>query len=168
MGPHQPSLQNLELLRTPDIASMGVGAFALEKGKDASINKDVSVRGSTLSPPNGATFSDYLKNAVIAELQAAGKYEPSSSLLISGWLTDSQLDGSGASTGSGSLGARFVLSRAGVVVYERNHQAQAQWQSSFVGAMAIPAAMNEYTALYKKLLGLLFGDKEFRAAAASK
>lgn len=167
MGPHQAQLQNIELLRKSEIVSMNVGPFALEKGKEADLNKNVSIRGSTLSPANDATFSDYLRDGIVAELQAAGKYDPASALVIRGWLTDSQVSAP-ADVGRGSLGARFNLTRAGTTVYERTLQVEAQWPSSFVGASAIPTAANEYTSLFKKLISRLFEDKDFLAEARKK
>lgn len=168
MGPHQAQLQNIELLRKSEIASMNVGPFALEKGKEADLNKNVNIRGSTLSPANDATFSDYLRDGIIAELQASGKYDPASTLVIKGWLTDSQVTAPVSDIGRGSLGARFNLSRAGNTVYERTLQVEAQWPSAFIGADAIPTAANQYTSLFKKLITRLFEDKDFLAEARKK
>lgn len=167
MGPHQATLQNIELLKKPEILPMNVGTFGLSPGKDPAININVSIRGSTLSPANGASLSEYLKDAVSAELKAAGKYEPGSNLVIKGLLTESQVDAP-IGTGTASLGANFTMTRAGAVVYDRTHQVNATWPSAFIGAEAIPTAVNEYTSLFKKLIARLFEDKEFQMAASKK
>jgi hypothetical protein len=52
------------------------------------------------------------------------------------------------------------------VVYEKEIAAEASWESSFVGAIAIPAAMNQYGALYKTLVSKLVDDPDFRRALA--
>jgi hypothetical protein len=167
MGPHQATLQNIDLLKKPEISPMNVGSFGLAQGKDPAVNVNVSIRGSTLSPANGALLSDYLKDAVTTELKAAGKYESSSNLIVKGLLTESQVDAP-IGTGTGSLGANFTMTRSGKVVYDRTHQVNAAWPSAFIGAEAIPTAVNEYTSLFKKLITRLFEDKEFQMAAAKK
>ena len=40
---------------------------------------------------------------------------------------------------------------------------QATWPSSFVGVEAIPAGINQYTALYHSLVGKLLDDPDYRA-----
>lgn len=167
MTPHQPTLETQERITAAKISPMSLGVFVLAEGKDPEIDKVISLRGSTLMPPENS-YSVYLREVVAAELRAAGKLDPASKIVIRGWLTDNQVDAMGTSVGSGSLGARFSLSRDGVVVYDKEHQVKAQWPSSFIGAVALPAAMNEYTALYKKLIVRLFDDAEFRAAARQK
>lgn len=167
MGPHQATLQNMELLKKSEVSPINVGAFGLSPGKDSAINVNVSIRGSTLSPPNGASLSEYLKDAVTAELKAAGKYEPGSNLAIKGLLTESQVEAP-IGTGTASLGANFTMTRSGAVVYDRTHQVSATWPSAFVGAEAIPTAVNEYTSLFKKLIARLFEDKEFQMAVTKK
>ncbi|MFL6623645.1 MAG: hypothetical protein ACJ8KA_03695 [Sulfurifustis sp.] len=39
-----------------------------------------------------------------------------------------------------------------------------EWESSFVGAIAIPAAQRGYDTTVKKLVTALFADKEFQNA----
>ena len=41
----------------------------------------------------------------------------------------------------------------------------AKWESTFIGAVAIPDAMNNYYALYDKLTLSLLTDADFKAAA---
>lgn len=167
LGPPQATLQNIELIKKPEIQPAGVGDFGLAPGKDAAINANVSIRGSTLSPDGGARFSDYLKEAVTAELKAAGKYDAVSALSIKGLLTETQVDAP-MGTGTATLGAQFMLTRAGTVVYDRAHRVNATWPSAFVGAEAIPTAVHEFTSLFKKLIASLFGDKDFQAALSAK
>ena len=51
-------------------------------------------------------------------------------------------------------------------VFDKELAVDAKWESSFVGAIALPAAINQYSALYKTLVAKLFDDTEFRAALA--
>lgn len=164
LAPYQPSVQNLELLRNPQVSSLKVGEFALAPGKNPSMDISVSARGHTVVSPNANSFSQYLREALVADLRTAGKHDPNSSIVVRGWLTNNQLDASGVSVNSASLGAKFFISRGDRVLFEKEIQEQSQWESSFMGGIAIPAAINEYTALYQKLLRRLYSDDSFRKA----
>jgi hypothetical protein len=83
--------------------------------------------------------------------------------VITGFLQESQVDPA-ISEGSAKLAARFVVMRAGSAVYDKELTVSSKWESSFLGAVAIPAAINEYTALYRKLVGVLLDDPTFQAA----
>ena len=71
-----------------------------------------------------------------------------------GYLIDRQLDPA-IGQGSGKLAARFIASRQGKVVFDRELAAESTWESSFVGAIAIPMAIHEFNALFRKLVAKL-------------
>jgi hypothetical protein len=164
---YQPSVENLETLKASHMAPANVGTFALAPGKPASLDQTISARGSTAVPPNNS-FSLFLKDALKQELVSAGKYDPKSDLVISGELTQSSLEAPISATGHGVLGARFKVDRDNQVVYDKELTESAEWYSAFMGVDAIPTALREYAALYKKLLGRLFSDKEFQQATSAK
>jgi hypothetical protein len=57
------------------------------------------------------------------------------------------------------------LNPAGSTVrYKKVHKAHHEWPSSFAGAIAIPAAQQNYHVVVQKLLASLFADPEFSAA----
>jgi hypothetical protein len=120
------------------------------------------LRGSSISPTNGS-FSSQLRDELAAELAAAGLLDPKSKVLIEGQLTDSMVD-AGMSTGKGRLAAKIQVRRDGKALFDKEVVAEATWESSFVGAVAIPAAINQYGALYKTLVGKLFDDADFKRA----
>jgi hypothetical protein len=122
------------------------------------------MRGSTVTPNDG-TFSNDLRNVLVANLKAAGLYDESSDAVITGQLTDSQVDAA-MGTGTGRLAARFIVTRGGRKAFDKEVVADAKWESSFIGAVAIPMAMQQYGGLYQALAGKLFADPEFRAALA--
>jgi hypothetical protein len=64
------------------------------------------------------------------------------------------------------LQARFVVKRADAVKYDRVLEVNSEWESSFMGAVAIPAAVQNYQLMYRKLVGQLFDDPNFRKALA--
>jgi hypothetical protein len=80
-------------------------------------------------------------------------------------LTKNELS-TGIGTGTATLGARFTLTRNGAAVYDKDLVAQQLWDGNFIGAIAIPDAINHYQSLYKNLVEKLLADEEFRKAAA--
>jgi hypothetical protein len=164
LGAHQPSMDNVLVLRQPEMGSAAVGAFVLAPGAKAAIDKGVSVRGSVLRSPVDDSFAAFLGDSLRVELQAAGKLDPASTTVISGQLTKNELHAAGVSTADATLAARFIVRRSGASVYEKLLSEQRTWPSSFVGAVAIPEAINQYTEMYTKLLAQLFADPQFKAA----
>lgn len=144
-----------------------IGApVALGDFKPAAAVKDdagISMRTNTVTSPVQGSFAQYLKENLAVELRAAGLLDPASKTVIGGELTDSKVD-SATAQGTGSLGARFVVTRTGAKVFDKELRVDATWESSFVGAVAIPAAINNYGALYRKLIAKLLDDDEFKRA----
>jgi len=157
------SATNLEKIRQSKLGPTQVGEFKLAAGKPAAMDMAVGgLRGSTISASAGS-YSKQLREELIAELKGAGLLDPASPVLIEGELTDSMLDAA-IGTGKGRLAARFKVRRNGDTVFDKELTAEASWDSSFMGAVAIPAAINHYGALYKTLIGKLVEDTEFRVA----
>ena len=166
VGEHQPSMDTVTSLREPGIGKLNVGEFALAKGVDPAIDRSISSRGAVINPPGAATFSQYLKSALTADLKAAGKFDPSSRLTVRGELTVSQLH-TGISTGSATLAAHIYMLRDENVVFDKVLRQEQEWPSSFVGMVAIPDAINHYTEQYSLLLAQLYSDVSFRKACAT-
>ena len=163
MPPPSASASNLEKIRSAQLGLVQVGEFKLAPGKPAAMDTSVGgLRGSTITPTAGS-FSKQLREELIAELKGAALLDSHSTVLIEGELTDSKLDAA-IGTGKGRLAARFRVKRNGNIVFNKELVAEASWESSFVGAVAIPAAINQYGALYKTLVGKLIDDREFRTA----
>ncbi|MDI1260496.1 hypothetical protein [Aquabacterium sp.] len=163
----QPSMANVNAAKQlPD--SVKVGSFKLAAGLSPSVDQAISVRGSnTLSAPSGQSFSSYLRDVLVTELRAGNKLNEASAITITGELTKSELE-AGMSVGTATLGARFLVTRANGVCLDKALTATAQWESSFMAAVAVPAAFNQYTALYPVLAGKLLGDADFKQRCMSK
>lgn len=164
MPPPAASASTVEAVRTANLAPSAVGTFSLAAGLSPGMDKYVGLRGSTLSGTNGS-FSQQLKETLIAELKGAGLYDEKSQIMIEGQLKDSQLDAA-IGTGTAKLAANFTVDKVGKRVFEKTLTVDSQWDSSFVGAIALPEAINQYTSLYKALVAKLFNDKDFRTALA--
>lgn len=163
MASHQPSLSNIERLRKPKTPKLTVGDFRLEPGKPAAMDRAVSIRGSTLVSPDGKSYALFLKETLATELRAAGKLDTAGAIVVSGLLNESRVNAA-MNVGTASLGAIFIVTRDGREVYRKPLRVEATWTSNFIGAVAIPMAMNQYTALYSDLVGKLLDDPDFQAA----
>lgn len=150
-------------LRAASLVPASVGSFKLAAGKPSAMDTSLSgLRGSTLAPAKGS-FAQLLKDTLITELTAAGLYDAASGRVIEGQLTDSMVDAA-IGTGQGRLAARFTVDSAGRRVFDKELAVDATWESSFMGAVAIPMAMNQYGAMYKSLVAKLVDDADFRKA----
>jgi hypothetical protein len=165
MSQPKPTLETTAALRANPLAPATVGSFQLDP-KGGADDRKISLRGanSVQSPVDGS-FAQYLRESIKVELQAAGLYDAKSNAVIAGALTQSDADPA-MGTGTAKLGARFTVTRDGAVRYDRELVVDDSWESSFVGAVAIPAAAAHYEGLYRKLAAKLLNDADFRAALA--
>lgn len=166
MPPPTANASTVEKLRTANLAPSTVGRFSLAPGVNPEMDKSVGgLRGSSIHGANGS-FSQQLKEVIIAELMAAGLYDEKSQTQIEAQLMDSQVDAA-IGTGTARLAANFIVVKADKHVFEKALSVDTQWKSSFLGGIAIPEAINQYTALYKALAAKLFDDKDFRDTIAA-
>ncbi|MGE5470629.1 MAG: hypothetical protein ACM3X0_07540 [Bacteroidota bacterium] len=162
MGAPQASIDNIKLARSSGMAAVAVGSFVPAPGKEASLEGTVTLRAVSLAAPHGS-FADYLKETLAAELRGAGLLDPAAKLKIDGVLIERRVD-AGIGQGTGALSARFIVRRDGVLRYDRELAVNAEWESPFLGAVAIPAAINGFTQLFRSLVARLLADPEFIAA----
>jgi hypothetical protein len=158
-----PNVENVTVLRNAGIGKTGVSSFTLAAGKKPAIDKSVGVRGSSISPDQG-TFSSYLAATLRSDLQAADKYDANSPTVILGELLDNQLHAAGVSEADAALSVRFRVKRSSDVLYEKVIDQRASWKSSFVGAIAIPDAINHFGEQFRLILLQLYRDPQFQAA----
>jgi hypothetical protein len=159
---YQPSIDNVEQIKKTAIRPAVLGSFTVQAnagGADA-----ISLRGSSMTSPVGATYADYLADALRQELALAGKLDPKSTLEISGVLVKNDIAAGGIATNSGEVEAKFVVKSAGKVSYDAVKRAEMSWDSSFVGAVAIPKAQQQYPLIVQQLLAKLLADPQFQAA----
>lgn len=167
LGEPQASLDNIERIRRTTVAPLDVGAFTRGAGISAADDRSHGVRSNTVVAPRGS-FSGYLGETLKVELVGAGRYQTGGPLVLRGELLETRLDGSGTNVGVASLGARFELVRDQAVLYRSDLRVADRWESAFMGVEAIPAAVNHYQDLYRRLVGALFSDPAFLEAARSR
>lgn len=159
---YSPAVENAQLLKDKQVQAAKVGAFDSEAQKGNA--NPISIRGSQLNSPYGESYSNYLAEALKQELSLAGSLKADSQLEITGTLRKNDINAAGASKASGDLEARFVVKKAGEERYNQVKAIHDEWESSFVGAVAIPRAQQRYPVMVQKLLALLFADPAFIAA----
>lgn len=155
---YQAGIENSERLLSGR-GKVAVGTFDAAKGVE---NHRLGMRGSSLNGGRDGTFATYLKDALVTELSESGRYGADAPVVVTGTLVDNRLSSAGASQGKATLGADFVVVKSGSSVYSRTIRVENVWESSFMGAIAIPAAIQGYSATVQKLLGELFADPDFR------
>lgn len=153
----QPQVQST--LRNGDFQPAAVDPFDAATPKLESL----TMRGNPLKPASG-TFSGDLATALKIELDEARLLDDASTIRIDGRLLRNELSSAGFATGSALIEAEFVVAREGSEVYRSVKQATHQWESSFAGAKAIPAAMQGYLASTQKLIATLIEDPQFQQA----
>ncbi|QOT80602.1 hypothetical protein F7R26_024535 [Cupriavidus basilensis] len=165
MGQPKATIENAAKLRGAGLAPVEVGRFTPDPAKGEGMDQGVSIRSNKLRSPVEDSFAQYLRQTLRAELASAGLLDPGADAVVTGVLSDSQVDAP-IGQGTASLGARFVVTRAGNVCYDKQLDVNATWDSPFIGAAAIPQAAGQYEALYRKLVGVLLVDPAFQSALA--
>jgi hypothetical protein len=159
---YQPSIDNVEAWKKSAANPVNLGSFTVKS--DATGATSIGLRGNPMSSPVGADYAAYLADALRKELTLAGKLDPKSAIEISGALLKNDIAAGGVSTNSGEIEARFVVKRDGAVRYDAVKRAEASWESSFVGAVAVPKAQQQYPLLVQQLVARLLADTQFQAA----
>ncbi len=126
---------------------------------DARLNS-LSVRGSRMISPYNDSYGEYLTQALVDQLAPANLYRPVSEIQLRGELLENNLSAV-ASAGSAHITARFEILRNDKVVFNEVKSIEHNWDSSLVGAIAIPAAQKNYPIAVKKLVLALMSDPDF-------
>lgn len=157
--PYQASIPNVETLRKSELRAMRVGTFTSEPNATGATS--IGLRGNPMESSVGAGFADYLAAALRQELELARLLDPNASVEVKGILLKNDISAGGINTNSGEIEARFLISRDEQVRYDKVKHGEMVWESSFVGAVAVPRAQQQYPLMVQKLLGELFLDREF-------
>ena len=166
LAPHQPSVDTVTLLRSSGLIKLSIGEFKLAPGAKPEIDRSVTSRAASAQPSEGS-FSGFLKAAIISDLKASGVYDADSSISVQGQLVDAQLD-TGMTTGRALVSAHFQVMNVGQTVFDKTLKDEHTWDSSFIGGIAIPRALNEYQAGYSNLLTELYRDPDFLRVCRAK
>lgn len=160
---YQASVDNVQTLAGLGPVRAAVGTVRLDE-KNAESMSRLSARAVSIEPPYAGGYAQYLAEALRADLAAAGKLDPKSPRVIGAVITANRLDASGINVGVAEVAARFTVTDGSRVLYERQHEAKHEWESSFLGGLALMHALQNYNVTVQKLVGRLFSDPAFRKA----
>jgi hypothetical protein len=162
-GPnYSPSIANAQLLKDAGSTAVAVQSFDSAGGKDAPY--PITIRAASMESPTGGHYGIYLSEAIKSELKIAGRLAESSDLKIRGTLLKSDIFAASFTEGTAVLEARIIVRSGANERFNKVITTSHKWESSFVGAIAIPKAMNEYPVMVQKLISTLLSDKDFQAA----
>lgn len=155
---YSPDYQSIDVLKAKSLNTLSLGEFSPLDSK-ASVNR-ISLRAASFKAKQG-TFTEYLKDALQADLTEIGIYSADSSLVISATLLENDLDISGFSKGYGVMKVRLEIKRGDQSLFNKVYDANTEFESSFAAAVAVPKAQIEYPVLVKTLLAKVYIDQEF-------
>lgn len=159
---YSPFVENAQMLRDSGANKMRVGKFQADP--KTGNNETISLRGASMASPVGGKFTDYLEEAIKSELNAARLFDEKSEVELSGVLIQNDISVGSISEGTGIMEARIVVKRDNQIRFDKTKLVTITFESSFMGAVAIPRGVQEYPNLVQKFLSALYADKEFIAA----
>ncbi len=159
-----PSFETVKLIQASQFAPVALGSFTAAASQQK-FAKQINIRGSTMGPPKGGDFPGFLKQTLMSELAAAGRYDAGSIVSISAEMTKNNA-GENLAKGAAQIAATFIVSRGGKPVFTRDYEVENRWKSDFIGAIAIPEAFQQYNELYSQIVRKVLSDPEFVAALA--
>lgn len=160
---YTPAPEHVNALRDAGMEPLKLGDFTTDAKGGKDVNQ-LSIRGGAYVSPFEGSFVRYLREALRQELDDARLLDEHAAVELSGVLIRNELNAAGVSTANAVIEARFVVKRGGEVRYDKVKSATYEWESSFMGNVAIPRAQQNYPTVVQKLLKGLYVDPEFIAA----
>ena len=156
---YAPSFDNVNLLKQGRAKPVEVTDFT---GKTEGLG-DINLRGNPMTSPYGQDFIHYLLTALESEFTKAGLLKKGSSKKLTAIIEENDIN-TGMDVADGTIKATFIVSDRSRTLYKKSVSATEQWESSFIGAVAIPAAAESYPKIVRTLFNTLYNDKMFIAA----
>jgi len=155
---YTPHYESIDRLKKNNIEKMSLGEVQ-PRDPSASVNK-IKLRAAVLVSSNG-TFANYLESAIRSDLMEMGLYDPTSTTQVDASLIKNDINISGFNTGYGEMEVMLRVSKKDGPKFEKVYSVNTQFESSFVGAVAIPKGQNEYPNLVRALLQKVYVDPAF-------
>lgn len=156
------SIDNVQKLKDMGSSTIRVGDFTSKQDKENA--NPIFLRTNPMNSPYQNSYAKYLEEALKEELAMANKMSSNADVEVTGVLMKNDLDFAGMVTGNGKIEARFIVKKGDQIIYDQVKTTEHEWPSAFAGFIAINRAMQEYPSLVQKLLGQVYGDKEFADA----
>jgi hypothetical protein len=158
---YQAHVGNTLVLKEAGLDKVSIGDVAKSPPK-AKVER-ISARGSGVKSPYGS-YREYLREALKAEFDQAGLLDPNANLVIEGMLLQNSLSAAGLSRNHGDISAELTIKRDRALVWKGTKSCRHEWDSTLLGAIAIPRAVENYGILWRLLVAEFLKDPEFMAA----
>jgi hypothetical protein len=152
---------NTLALREAGLEKVRIGDISADPASKGKIEK-VKVRAMTLASPYGS-YAAYLREALAAEFDHADLLDANSTISIDGVLLENRLAG-GAPNDFCALQARLTITRDGKIAWQGTKSSRHEWDSAFLGDIAIPRSIANYQIGVQRLIAAFIADPEFAAA----
>lgn len=156
---YSPSVENVQNLRDSGISS--VRSVKIEADAKAANNEGITLRGANMVSPVDGKYSAYVEDAMRAELRTARLLDEKSDIEISGVLMQNDVSVGSITEGTAQMEGRILVKRKGQPRYDQTKAVKFTFESSFVGAIAIPNGVKAYPELVRKFLAAIYADPEF-------
>jgi hypothetical protein len=154
-------VSNTVALREAGLAKISIGDIAKVPGARRDVDR-VKARALTLGSPYGS-FTAYLREALVAELDHSDLYAPDSPIRIDGILLRNEAPREGDND-SVVIEAELTVTREGATVYRGRKIGRYEWRSTLPGDVAIPRMAANYQTGVQRLIAAFIADPEFAAA----
>lgn len=155
---YSPDFSAIDGLRNAKLQKMNVGEFQ-PRDPNAKVNK-ISIRAANLLAKEGS-FALYLENAVRSDLKEAGLLDSTSTTKVDATIIQNDLDIHKFTTGSGVMEAELSISKNGNQTFKKSYTVNTEFDSSFLGGVAIGNAQAHYPSLVRTLLQKIYTDQDF-------
>lgn len=159
---YSPSVDNLQTLKSAGTVEARIKPFDAPETHDNPY--PIHLRAARMHSPVGDSFGTYLSNALEQDFAVVGDLSPDAKIEVGGVLLKNDIDASGLAQGEGTISARFIVHRGSDTVYDSVKTATGNWDSSFVGVVAINNATAAYPQIVQTLLAKLYADPVFMKA----
>jgi len=126
-------------------------------------NEQITLRAMNMTSPYGGSFSKYLEISLEEHLKQALLYDNKSTIKISTKLLKNDVNINGFSIGKADLSAKIIVTIKDKRMYEKVHFITHEWDSSFIGQIAIENALINYPIAIQKLINKFMQDKDIIA-----
>ena len=157
---YQPDFEIVNNLKDRELNEVGVGNIS---STDSRVNK-ISLRGTSMVSPYNKSYEAYIKEALEEQLKQADLFNPMSQIEIRGELLSNNVNAAGISVGTAFISARFEVVESNEIKFDKVISIGHEWDSSFMGAVAITNAQNNYPIAIQKLISALMNDVDFIGA----
>jgi hypothetical protein len=144
-----------------DLKDNNLKAMSIQNG-DIKNEKDetIGLRAINMTSPYGGSFSKYLEKSLEEQLKQASIYDKQSNIKISAILLKNDVSILSFSIGEADLTANFIVMNKDRKIYEKEHTIHHEWESSFLGPIAIENAIENYPIAMQKLIDSFLLDKD--------